>query len=322
MNALLSSTTLHLLSTFGAIWLSWRIWRFTIRPSFRPNEPKELPYWIPFIGHAAASFQDTNALIAKGRKYFEKSGEPFIITVAGNSIYIPTSPDDVNTVWNKPKAISARPTLVEVYGLMRIGEKSREALEDVHENAKYNEGMGKPLDPIEMVSELHRQSLRNGPKGPRLDEMLSNSTIPAISKKLEFEQEVNPNGPFIVSLSEVCDDLFIGMGADTWFGPKLRELEPDLVNTFKRWEYYNWQLMLQVPHFFAKEMLAAKQTLTDAFNRYYKTPRNERDGARYFVTALEDMLREAGLTDSELGKFLLPHYWAYALPPSLLLHDT
>ena len=25
----------------------WRIWRFTILPLFRPNEPKELPYWIP-----------------------------------------------------------------------------------------------------------------------------------------------------------------------------------------------------------------------------------------------------------------------------------
>lgn len=27
--------------------LSWRLWRFTILPLLRPNEPRELPYWIP-----------------------------------------------------------------------------------------------------------------------------------------------------------------------------------------------------------------------------------------------------------------------------------
>ena len=25
----------------------WRLVRFTILPAFRPDEPKELPYWIP-----------------------------------------------------------------------------------------------------------------------------------------------------------------------------------------------------------------------------------------------------------------------------------
>lgn len=25
----------------------WRLWRFTILPATRPNEPKELPYWVP-----------------------------------------------------------------------------------------------------------------------------------------------------------------------------------------------------------------------------------------------------------------------------------
>lgn len=30
-----------------ALWLGWRIWRFTILPLIYPKEPKELPYWIP-----------------------------------------------------------------------------------------------------------------------------------------------------------------------------------------------------------------------------------------------------------------------------------
>lgn len=27
--------------------LVWRLWRFTVIPWLRPDEPKELPYWIP-----------------------------------------------------------------------------------------------------------------------------------------------------------------------------------------------------------------------------------------------------------------------------------
>ena len=25
----------------------WRLWRFTLLPILRPNDPEELPYWIP-----------------------------------------------------------------------------------------------------------------------------------------------------------------------------------------------------------------------------------------------------------------------------------
>lgn len=36
-----------ILSALAVAWLSWRIWAFTIKPAFRPEEPRVLPYWIP-----------------------------------------------------------------------------------------------------------------------------------------------------------------------------------------------------------------------------------------------------------------------------------
>ena len=36
-----------IVTSVGASLLLWRLWRFTIAPSYRPNEPKQLPYWIP-----------------------------------------------------------------------------------------------------------------------------------------------------------------------------------------------------------------------------------------------------------------------------------
>lgn len=29
------------------IFLTWRIWRFSLAPIYSPNEPEQLPYWIP-----------------------------------------------------------------------------------------------------------------------------------------------------------------------------------------------------------------------------------------------------------------------------------
>jgi hypothetical protein len=40
-----------IISCFAALCLlAWRLWRFTIQPLMAPNDPKELPYWIPVLG--------------------------------------------------------------------------------------------------------------------------------------------------------------------------------------------------------------------------------------------------------------------------------
>lgn len=30
--------------------VAWRVWRFTVIPLMAPDDPKELPYWIPMLG--------------------------------------------------------------------------------------------------------------------------------------------------------------------------------------------------------------------------------------------------------------------------------
>ena len=33
--------------TLCTLWAFWRIWTFTIVPILRPDEPKDIPYWVP-----------------------------------------------------------------------------------------------------------------------------------------------------------------------------------------------------------------------------------------------------------------------------------
>ena len=35
------------LAFLGSLLLVWRLWTFAVRPWLNPDEPKEIPYWIP-----------------------------------------------------------------------------------------------------------------------------------------------------------------------------------------------------------------------------------------------------------------------------------
>lgn len=75
--------------------LLWRLWRFTIQPLLNTKEPRELPYWIPFLGHANSYIRDAYSTLTYGRLYFGDDRKPFSITLGGEVMYIITAPQDV-----------------------------------------------------------------------------------------------------------------------------------------------------------------------------------------------------------------------------------
>lgn len=40
-------SVIQLVLLAAGLLLLWRLWRFTIRPAMKPDEPRRLPYWIP-----------------------------------------------------------------------------------------------------------------------------------------------------------------------------------------------------------------------------------------------------------------------------------
>jgi hypothetical protein len=313
MEDFLTATAIRLAGTLLAALLSWRLWRFTIRPSFYPNEPKELPYWIPFIGHAVSFFRNFSEAAANGRKYFHPLREPFAMKVAGQTIYIATAPEDINAVWNSPKTMSMDPVTEEIFTWFGGSEHGLKSIFTAHEGAKYNEGNQKLLTPVQMVTELHHQQLFNG---PRLEELMRSRMIPIMSKKLDFWTSSIPairthsQDSFTVSLFDLCIESFIGGTTDAFFGPRFRQLQPNHVAAFESWEHCSWKFLFQMPDFLAKDMIKAKSTLLGGFANYYKSPHSERPGSLFFIDALEDMLREAGLTEEDMACFTMMHYWA------------
>lgn len=48
--------TFTVIVSVAGLLLLWRLWRFTILPAMRPDEPKELPYWIPCMSLSCSDF--------------------------------------------------------------------------------------------------------------------------------------------------------------------------------------------------------------------------------------------------------------------------
>ncbi|GAB1317209.1 hypothetical protein MFIFM68171_07419 [Madurella fahalii] len=102
--------------TTAALYVAWRIWRFTIQPTLHPDEPKQLPHLIPFLGHVREMPVNAGKLFAYGsedgpsrysswEEYFGNTREIFAFTVMGQEMYIATSPDDVLSVYKESKRI-------------------------------------------------------------------------------------------------------------------------------------------------------------------------------------------------------------------------
>lgn len=293
--------------------LTWRLWRFTIRPKFHPLEPKGLPYWMPFIGHATGFFFGFNDAIEYGRKYFAPSKELFAMTVAGQTIYVATSPEDINNVWKNTKTISMDPITMDMYIWTGLSKASRDAMFENNLITRRHEGRKDFLSPTQIVIELHHQQLRNG---PRLEALMRERVLPEFLGKLCFRELYRVRGASIsgktckLSLSSLCHELFIAGGTNAYFGPELLRAHPGLLDAFQSWEQCNWKFLFQLPDILSKDMLHAKDVLGDTFTHFYQLPKGDRANSVFFINELEDILRKVGLSKTEMGRFTLLHYWA------------
>jgi len=71
-------TSVHLFENYSRRWdiiipvilfvslLCWRAWKFTIAPALYPQRVKELPYWIPILGHTVSFFLNAPAVVDAG----------------------------------------------------------------------------------------------------------------------------------------------------------------------------------------------------------------------------------------------------------------
>ncbi|KAF2501547.1 cytochrome P450 [Lophium mytilinum] len=274
--------------------LTWRLWTFTLRPLLHPSEPRPLPYWLPLIGHGLRFLRDSQALFTAGRLHFANSREPFAITVFGETIYILTSPRDVSGVFKETTTLSTdQVNINRSFGVSDAGTEQMTRLAFVDAAKGGKGGLRDYNDMSERIR--HAQLL----PGPQMD-LLSRDFMRL------FEVEMRggtPEGAYVlrsagggarmVSVKNWAAQSLIRATTHALFGHCLLEMEPQLTDTFLRFDDKSWMVIYNYPEVFAKETYRLKEELIRVFMRYVELSDKKTEKAWWF--------RETDRLEEELG---------------------
>ncbi|KAL4770179.1 cytochrome P450 [Aspergillus nidulans var. acristatus] len=291
--------------------LTWRLWRFTISPALHREDPKEAPYWIPFLGHIGAVANFDRA-VDRAIKQLGNTREPFTLTLAGKTMYIIADPKDAAELIRNSNSLSTLTT--ELYTRMGISQAVIKRLFTVYPDAPFNaRSNARPVHATDAMIEMYRAHLS---PGAQLDEFLERDVITRILNAFTklpgpFSKVSEDSGePAVVSLHKLCCEAFVKGIVGAYYGDLIFSLNPGLMAQFMVWEKVNWKLLFGLPSFLSGDMLAARKGLVDGFVAYFALPRAERGHENYWVNSVEDSLRWLNVGNEDIARIFMLQTWA------------
>ncbi|KAI2469099.1 cytochrome P450 [Annulohypoxylon bovei var. microspora] len=286
------------------ILLLWRVWRFTITPFLYPDDPKELPYWVPFLGHLRPFFQDSNALLSRAKLYFGNTKEPFALTIAGSTTYVIARAQDVAEAYKNNSTLSWTEFLLEMMRTLGNDELCVEAVANPLPRDKdgFPNPNGKPLlHPGNQLDDLERRFLRWFERHLEPDMMVETYGSSVAHK----DKDVAVTVPLV----QWCSEFFTLASQEAYFGPELAHIDPHLHETFIVFDELSYQILYQYPRLLAGKMRAAKAQLQHAMKAYLRLPRSKRTGNAWFTDAFETECKALGIDENQIAIMFFTVYW-------------
>lgn len=109
----------------------------------------------------------------------------------------------------------------------------------------------------------------------------------------------------VVSLYHWVRDLLIRSQADTFFGPEINEMEPDLPSLWDNWSLNSWMLSYGYPNFLTSSVTEPRDRMIKVVTAFMNIPFAERRGGTPFVRELEVEMRHAGIRKEDCAKVLV-----------------
>ncbi|KAI3317207.1 putative cytochrome p450 [Xylariaceae sp. AK1471] len=308
-----SALTRAVISLLSALVL-WRIWRFTVLPLLHPDQPKEFPYWVPFLGHGRAFFLDSNGLLTKAKSYFGDTGEPFALTAFGITFYVVTQVKHSAEVYRNSETLSFE-DFVQV--LMRTNGNDESIIKAVY-TALPTDKTGFPNPHGEslgvLAQKMHAHQLHPGENlvilqkqvKAWIDQHLSLADIAAFPSAVF-------NGPtsIEVPLYQWCSEAFIQLGQDVYFGDTLAKIDPGLPAAFLAFDELVWKMLYQYPNFMSADMTKPRAQVIASLNKYFQVPQSQRSGGTaWLINAMENEMRAIGVDGDNLAVVVFHLYLA------------
>ncbi|KAF2738282.1 cytochrome P450 [Polyplosphaeria fusca] len=265
----------------------WYAWRFSISPALHPNEPAELPYLIPFVGHLFSMFTGASRLFSQGKKRFHN--QPFSVTTMGQSMYIVTSPSAVVSIYKVPKAIDFDPIMPDFLRRYGLDQAAISAIFRPHEGAgkSWLDGM---LDNFKL--QLH--------PGTRLD-LLQDVLLKRIDHHLRWE---NLDGPMVkangqheknVDVMEWVGTIIIDAQTRALFDASFFEACPDAISQLMTFEEEGWKWPLDLPRFAARKMYESMEYVEKGLAEYFMLRKDKRNGESWLIQTMSNSIDDLNL---------------------------
>ncbi|KAK0616095.1 putative cytochrome p450 [Bombardia bombarda] len=291
----------------------WRFWRFTVTPILYPDDPKELPYWIPC--HGFSFFHNSQTLLARA-SYFGATKEPFALNVFGSTLYIITDPTHTGEVYKNLDSLS----FIEfVQGLFTTNGVSEAGIKAAYMDLpKDKPGFPNPLGQSlggTLVRQMHIHQLYPGDNLDQLEQRFldyfnHNVHLSAMRTACAPYATAQTDTFIDIPMMRWCSEYFVRAGGLAYFGPMLSAIDPQLAPTFIAFDDLSWQAIYQYPKLLTRRMRAERDQTQHAFKRYFDLPQSQRTGDAWFTKAMENELRALGVSTDDIAIILLTLHWA------------
>ncbi|KAI0100869.1 cytochrome P450 [Nemania sp. FL0031] len=292
----------------------WRLWRFTVSPFLNPQQPRELPYWIPYIGHGIGFFRDANSALKRATSYFGGSRDPFALTVFGSNIYIISQPGHTNEVYRETESLSFE---IFVQILMQSNGMSTSGLKAAYsplprDKTGFPNPHGEALGVF--VRQMNIHQLYPGDNLDNLDVRVvkwfdEHLHIPEIRRTSHTFLTSEKNEEICVPLMRWCSESMVQAAGAAYFGDCLAAIDSDLASSFLTFDDLGWQVLYQYPAFLTKRLASARHRVQETLKTYFSIPQGKRSDAVWLIKAVEDEFRAAGGGDDDVAVLFFNIYW-------------
>ncbi|OAL45510.1 cytochrome P450 [Pyrenochaeta sp. DS3sAY3a] len=295
----------------------WRLWSFMIKPWFRPQDPVDIPYWIPLLGHSLSFFGNTDRLLEKGLEYTGRSHEIFAIQTLKRKLYIITDATDVSVAFNNNTALHFDGHLNEL--CINFGF-SGEALKKAWQIPQPGDSCYLPGNPVnpELLSlnrfteEIYRKQLLPGEKM----DVMCRVFLKSLLKTLQWDglgfctSGLHEKGK-VLSLRRLCRQTMVEATTQSIFGSHLHKLEPNVVEYMLRYNDNAWMVFFQYPDFFGKSAVSEpRRVLTEVLEKFIAMPNEERYEQAWAIKMITAWQAVMGIDLRARASVLLMIYWA------------
>ncbi|KAH7304460.1 cytochrome P450 [Stachybotrys elegans] len=310
----------------GTLLLAHRFWAFSLKAWLYPSQPKDLPYWIPFIGHTFGFFQNYAGLIEHGMTYFGRVRKPFTIQLLGKKLYVCTDPDNVSDIFDDVHGFNFDTHLTSLLTNFGISQDSLRRAWHEPKPGDWCYIPNNPINPkqkslIHCMEDIYRLQLLPGQhmddwcasflgsvqrSMATMDDMLpfatTDNSIPGVRQEAQQVTQAR--------LYDIVSFFSVQATATAMFGSSLFTIAPTIVNDMLAFNKHVWMILFQRPNIMGLPVDGPRQRIMQAMRDYLQIPVEKRQDASWVVHQVVRGMEIVQMDSESITSMLLMILWA------------